>query len=122
MDFTPTVLAGDGTASVVLTGAGLSAIPVTGSVRSVRFELSSLCSPGAATNNTVATPTMGSVSANASETALTVPLPGGGLSAGLWSVCVDWTASAVSPLYTRVGYATQFVEVGEHKGIRDMRE
>lgn len=110
--FTPSVLANVITTPITLSGSGLNSASLFGSVRALRFEQSAVCSPGAATNNTVVAVSIVSLSTDDMEEVLTVPLPNGGLSAGLWSICIDWRAY-VSTNYVRVGASAAFVKVGE---------
>lgn len=111
--FTATVIAGDVSRNVSLAGSGLWEDSVRGSVRGVRFELASTCTSGSSSSNTVVTAAVSGYASNGVRSAMSVMLPDGGLSAGLWSVCVDWTASVSVPSYVRVGASSAYVEVGE---------
>lgn len=113
-DFTPTVLVNDASQVVTISGVGLDPDSIVGSVRSVRFENALTCTASGSSNNTIVTPVFGQVSTNAAKTLLVVPLAGtSGLSGGLWSVCIDWTAFNNSDLYVRVGNASAVISVGE---------
>lgn len=113
MSYTATLLDGVTSTSVVIAGLGLSETNVTGSVSSMRFELSATCTSGSNSSNVVVSPSWSMLSSNANKTQMTVGLPSGGLSSGLWSVCVYWTAAGVVPTYVRVGAAQDQIEVGE---------
>lgn len=109
--FTRSLLLSVSTTAVTVTGVALDATATTGSVRALRFELSSTCTATGTPSNSYVTPTIAAVTSNAGLTAMTVPLPASGLNvAGLWSVCVDWTAAA-STNFVRVGPAAMYIEV-----------
>lgn len=105
--FTTSVL--ESTASViVIAGVQLSS---TTTVRNVRFEQSATCTAAAISANNVVVPS--SSSSDVTFSTLSVTLAASGLSAGDWSVCVDWAASPVAPSFLRVGVASSFVRVGQ---------
>lgn len=112
--FTRTVLAGDTTAVITLTGVALDPAASSGSVRSVVFEMAATCTADmASSSNTIVSVAAASMSANAQLTALSIPLSSTvGLSAGSWSVCVDWRASGVSSSYVRVGTTSASILAG----------
>lgn len=97
--FTPSALANSASVSITLTGEAVSAAAVTGSVRAVRFEQAATCTASTASANPVVVPSS-ITDSDASMTEVVASLSGtGGLSAGCWSVCVDWAASSTVPLY-----------------------
>lgn len=111
--FTSTVLAGDSSATVTVTGIALDPMTSRGSVRSIRFELAETCTATSASANSVAQPVFAAVSASADLLELRVPLVNTtGLSGGQWSVCVDWVAASVVPSFVRVGNSSLYVTVG----------
>lgn len=111
--FTPTVLASQADQIVTLTGIALDSLTGRGSVRGVRFERSASCSNGTSSSAPAVSPLMTAVSWNAEFSELVVPLVNtSGLSAGLWSVCVDWAGYLADPNYVRVGGNESYVQAG----------
>ena len=109
--YTPTVYALDQTAVVTIIGSGFDITPVTGSIRSVRLELSPNCTSSSLAPN--ATSAFNSVMSTARNgTNLILPLNFTSLIGGMWSVCIDWAAAVPNPKFVRVGNTTQYLAVG----------
>lgn len=113
--FTPTVLEGDSTAFVYLLGVGLDTDAVVGTIRSLRFERAVTCSPTVNTTNPASMTDLSQALLASNFSSLSVPLSQfGGLSAGVWSLCIDWTAStSVDPYVQLQSSNTSNVLVGE---------
>lgn len=116
MSYSPlTVLGGVSNASVTISGVALDAVQ---SVRAVRFERGLSCSAASNNNSTVVIAAVGGMSdvSGGNRTLLQVVVGGSGLSAGVYSVCIDYVANVAQGNYVAVN-SSQLLYVGAVSGF-----